>query len=85
MLVDVVKELSSKTIQKQLSNYTDTETVLDLAPPTKRLMKWKKSGGVHKLLSRATEPLINVELQKVQMYAFVCCCFTIEMMELLCI
>ncbi|XP_019339309.1 double-strand-break repair protein rad21-like protein 1 isoform X2 [Alligator mississippiensis] len=64
LLVDVVKELSSKTIQKQLSNYTDTETVLDLAPPTKRLMKWKKSGGVHKLLSRATEPLINVELQK---------------------
>ncbi|XP_025068015.1 double-strand-break repair protein rad21-like protein 1 [Alligator sinensis] len=64
LLVDVVKELSSKTIQKQLSNYTDTETVLDLAPPTKKLMKWKKSGGVHKLLSRATEPLINVELQK---------------------
>ncbi|XP_038225933.1 double-strand-break repair protein rad21-like protein 1 [Dermochelys coriacea] len=63
LLVDVVKELSSNTIYKQLSNSMDTLTMLDLAPPTRKLMIWKKSGGVDKLLSRTTQPLINAELQ----------------------
>ncbi|CAM5152372.1 unnamed protein product [Eretmochelys imbricata] len=63
LLVDVVKELSSSTIYKQLSNSMDTLTMLDLAPPTRKLMIWKKSGGVDKLLSRTTQPLINAELQ----------------------
>ncbi|XP_039353215.1 double-strand-break repair protein rad21-like protein 1 [Mauremys reevesii] len=63
LLVDVVKELSSSTIYKQLSNCTDILTMLDLAPPTRKLMMWKKSGGVDKLLSRTTQPLINAELQ----------------------
>ncbi|XP_026508671.1 double-strand-break repair protein rad21-like protein 1 [Terrapene carolina triunguis] len=63
LLVDVVKELSSSTIYKQLSNCMDTLTMLNLAPPTRKLMMWKKSGGVDKLLSRTTQPLINAELQ----------------------
>uniref|UniRef100_A0A452HBJ2 Uncharacterized protein n=1 Tax=Gopherus agassizii TaxID=38772 RepID=A0A452HBJ2_9SAUR len=63
LLVDVVKELSSSTIYKQLSNCTDILTMLDLAPPTRKLMMWKKSGGVDKLLSHTTQPLINAELQ----------------------
>ncbi|XP_067410690.1 double-strand-break repair protein rad21-like protein 1 isoform X2 [Emydura macquarii macquarii] len=63
LLVDDVKELSSSTIYKQLSNCMDTLTVLDLAPPTRKLMLWKTSGGVDKLLSHTTQPLINAELQ----------------------
>uniref|UniRef100_A0A8C3XIN4 RAD21 cohesin complex component like 1 n=1 Tax=Chelydra serpentina TaxID=8475 RepID=A0A8C3XIN4_CHESE len=71
LLVDVVKELSSSTIYKQLSNCMDTLTMLDLAPPTRKLMMWKKSGGVDKLLSRTTQPLINAELQMVKVYEMV--------------
>ncbi|XP_074867510.1 double-strand-break repair protein rad21-like protein 1 [Carettochelys insculpta] len=63
LLVDVEKELSSSTMYKQLSSSMDTLTMLDLAPPTRKLMMWKKSGGVDKLLSRTTQPLINPELQ----------------------
>lgn len=68
LLVDDVKELSSSTIYKQLSNCMDTLTVLDLAPPTRKLMLWKTSGGVDKLLSHTTQPLINAELQMVKVY-----------------
>uniref|UniRef100_K7GDL7 RAD21 cohesin complex component like 1 n=1 Tax=Pelodiscus sinensis TaxID=13735 RepID=K7GDL7_PELSI len=63
LVVDVEKELSSSSIYEQLNNYEDTLTKLDLAPPTRKLMMWEKSGGVDKLLSRTTQPLINAELQ----------------------
>ena len=35
----------------QLSDTTDIVTTLDLAPPTKRLMHWKETGGVEKLFA----------------------------------
>ena len=41
LIVDSVKELDSKTIRAQLSDYSDIVTTLDLAPPTKKLMMWK--------------------------------------------
>ncbi|XP_056667966.1 double-strand-break repair protein rad21-like protein 1 isoform X2 [Monodelphis domestica] len=63
LLIDPVKELSSSTIHKQLSNFMDTLTVLELAPPTRRLMMWKETGGVDTLLSNATQFLINPELK----------------------
>ncbi|XP_072487802.1 double-strand-break repair protein rad21-like protein 1 isoform X3 [Notamacropus eugenii] len=63
LLIDPVKEISSITMHKQLSNFMDTLTVLELAPPTRRLMMWKETGGVDTLLSNATQFLINPELK----------------------
>ncbi|NXC18872.1 RD21L protein, partial [Corythaeola cristata] len=65
LLVDVDKELSCTTIYKQLNNCSDILTTLDLAPPTKKTMMWKKSGGVDKLLSHAALPVVHAELQRV--------------------
>ncbi|XP_031229560.1 double-strand-break repair protein rad21-like protein 1 [Mastomys coucha] len=63
LLIDPVKEISSKTMHKQLTSFMDTLMVLDLAPPTQKLMMWKKRGGVNTLLSTATQDLINDELK----------------------
>lgn len=52
-------------MHKQLTSFTDTLTVLELAPPTQRLMMWKKRGGVHTLLSTANQDLIHTELKMV--------------------
>ncbi|XP_077016262.1 double-strand-break repair protein rad21-like protein 1 isoform X2 [Tamandua tetradactyla] len=63
LLIDPVKEISSKTMHKQLTCFTDTLMVLELAPPTQRLMMWKKRGGVDTLLSTAAQSLIHAELK----------------------
>ncbi|KFV05814.1 Double-strand-break repair protein rad21-like 1, partial [Tauraco erythrolophus] len=65
LLVDVNKELSCNTIYNQLKSCTDILTTLDLAPPTKKIMMWKESGSVDKLLSHAAQPVVHAELQRV--------------------
>ncbi|XP_074898356.1 double-strand-break repair protein rad21-like protein 1 [Buteo buteo] len=72
LLVDVEKELSCNTIYNQLKNCTDILATLDLAPPTKKTMMWKKSGGVDKLLSHATQPVVHAELQMLFAKCFKC-------------
>ncbi|XP_045151273.1 double-strand-break repair protein rad21-like protein 1 isoform X2 [Echinops telfairi] len=64
LLIDPVKEISSKTMHKQLTCFADTLMVLELAPPTQRLMMWKKRGGVDTLLSTAAQDLIHAELKR---------------------
>ncbi|XP_042639547.1 double-strand-break repair protein rad21-like protein 1 [Orycteropus afer afer] len=64
LLIDPVKEISSKIMHKQLISFADTLMVLELAPPTQRLMMWKKRGGVDILLSTAAQDLIHAKLQK---------------------
>ncbi|NWU96089.1 RD21L protein, partial [Upupa epops] len=64
LLVDAMKELSCHTIYNQINNCSDTLTTLDLAPPTKKTMEWKKSGGVENLLSQAVLPVFHEDLQK---------------------
>ncbi|XP_027553002.1 double-strand-break repair protein rad21-like protein 1 isoform X2 [Neopelma chrysocephalum] len=64
LLVDVQKELSCSAIYNQLTNCTDTLATLDLAPPTKKTMMWKEWGGVDKLLSHSTQPVVHADLQK---------------------
>ncbi|KAF4076068.1 hypothetical protein AMELA_G00226280 [Ameiurus melas] len=64
LIVDSLKELDSKTIRAQLSDYSDIVTTLDLAPPTKKLMMWKETGGVEKLFSLPAQPLWNIRLLK---------------------
>lgn len=38
-------------MKSQLSDTSDIVTTLDLAPPTRRLMHWKETGGVEKLFA----------------------------------
>ncbi|KAL4839326.1 hypothetical protein H8958_020551 [Nasalis larvatus] len=64
LIVDSVKESDSKTIRTQLSDYSDTVTTLDVAPPTKKLMMWKETGGVEKLFYLPAQPLWNNTLLK---------------------
>ncbi|XP_052371424.1 double-strand-break repair protein rad21 homolog A-like, partial [Oncorhynchus keta] len=66
LIVDNLKELDSKSIRAQLSDYSDIVTTLDLAPPTKKLMMWKETGGVEKLFSLPAQPLWNGKLLKVR-------------------
>lgn len=49
LIVDEVKNISGEEMRNQLSYTSDIVTTLDLAPPTKRLMFWKETGGVEKL------------------------------------
>ncbi|XP_036101325.1 double-strand-break repair protein rad21-like protein 1 isoform X2 [Molossus molossus] len=63
LLIDPVKEISSKSMHKQLTSFADTLMILELAPPTQRLMMWKKRGGVDTLLSTATQDLTHTELK----------------------
>ncbi|XP_048203393.1 double-strand-break repair protein rad21-like protein 1 isoform X2 [Perognathus longimembris pacificus] len=63
LIIDPVKEISSQAMHEQLKSFTDTLMVLELAPPTRKLMMWKKNGGVDTLLSTATQELIHDELK----------------------
>ncbi|NWJ10689.1 RD21L protein, partial [Crypturellus undulatus] len=63
LLVDADKELSCQAIYNQLNNCMGTLATLDLAPPTKKTMMWKESGGVDVLLCHTAQPLIHAELQ----------------------
>lgn len=51
MVIDEVKTLSGEEMKSQLSDTTDIITNLDLAPPNKMLMNWKKTGLSDKLFS----------------------------------
>ncbi|KAF4523145.1 hypothetical protein B566_EDAN002400 [Ephemera danica] len=44
-------------MKSQLSDTSDIVTTLDLAPPTKRLMHWKETGGVEKLFALPGRPI----------------------------
>ncbi|XP_030764518.1 double-strand-break repair protein rad21 homolog isoform X2 [Sitophilus oryzae] len=51
LIIDEVKNISGEEMKNQLSDTSDIVTSLDLAPPTKRLMHWKETGGVEKLFA----------------------------------
>ncbi|XP_064112474.1 double-strand-break repair protein rad21 homolog [Macrobrachium nipponense] len=57
LIVDEVKNISGEEMKAQLSDTTDIVTTLDLAPPTKRLMHWKETGGVEKLFALPGRPI----------------------------
>lgn len=57
LIVDEVKNISGEEMKNQLSDTTDIVTTLDLAPPTKRLMHWKETGGVEKLFALPARPI----------------------------
>ncbi|XP_041466101.1 double-strand-break repair protein rad21 homolog [Lytechinus variegatus] len=49
LIVDEMKELAGDVIKSQLKDTSDIVATLDLAPPTKKLMLWKETGGAEKL------------------------------------
>ena len=66
LIVDEVKNISGEEMKNQLSNTSDIVTTLDLAPPTRRLMHWKETGGVEKLFTLPARPIPSRVLFKVK-------------------
>lgn len=67
LIVDEVKNISGEEMKAQLSDTSDIVTTLDLAPPTKRLMHWKETGGVEKLFALPGRPIPARALFKVML------------------
>lgn len=65
LIVDEVKNISGEEMKNQLSNTSDIVTTLDLAPPTRRLMHWKETGGVEKLFTLPARQIPSTVLFKV--------------------
>lgn len=64
LIVDEVKNISGEEMKSQLSDTSDIITTLDLAPPTKRLMHWKETGGVEKLFALPGRPILSKTLSR---------------------
>ncbi|XP_022103586.1 double-strand-break repair protein rad21 homolog isoform X1 [Acanthaster planci] len=65
LVVDEIKELAGDLIKSQLKDTSDIVSTLDLAPPTKKLMLWKETGGAEKLFNLPgrqsnSDPIIKV-------------------------
>lgn len=65
LIVDEHKGIPGETMKLQLSDTSDIVTTLDLAPPTKKLMHWKETGGVEKLFALPGRPIVSKTLSKV--------------------
>ena len=54
----VVQEFSNLEMSLNIRDSSDTVvTAPPMAPPTKRLMHWRKNGGVHRILRAPGRPL----------------------------
>lgn len=71
LIVDEVKNISGEEMKSQLSDTTDIVTTLDLAPPTKRLMHWKETGGVEKLFALPGHEILSKTLSRVSFVVFI--------------
>jgi cohesin complex subunit SCC1 len=58
-------------MKTQLSDTTDIVGVLELAPPTRRLMHLKETGGIEKLFSLSATSIYSKTLQQVREKLFV--------------
>jgi cohesin complex subunit SCC1 len=65
LIIDEVKNISGEEMKAQLANTADIITSLDLAPPTKKLMNWKETGGVEKLFALPSRFLPARALSKI--------------------
>lgn len=64
LIVDEQQGIPSETMKQQLSETSDIVTTLDLAPPTKKLMHWKETGGVEKLFALTGRLLVSKAVKK---------------------
>jgi cohesin complex subunit SCC1 len=53
-------------MKTQLSDTTDIVGVLELAPPTRRLMHLKETGGIEKLFALSASSVFSKTLQQVK-------------------
>ena len=67
LVIDDAKEIDSSSMKTQLSDTTDIVGVLELAPPTRRLMHLKETGGIEKLFSLSTTSIFSKTLQQVKL------------------
>ena len=65
LIIDDIKEIDSNTMKTQLSDTRAILGSLELAPPTRKLMLWKETGGVDKLLTLTCRPVHSKTLSKV--------------------
>ena len=66
LVIDEVKEIDSASMKTQLSDTTDIVGVLELAPPTRRLMQLKETGGIEKLFALSATSIYSKTLQQVR-------------------
>jgi len=62
LVVDDIKAITGEGMKVQLSDSSDIITTLDIAPPTKRLMHWKETGGVDELFNLPARTLGSKDL-----------------------
>ncbi len=68
LVIDELKEIDSGSMKTQLSDTTDIVGVLELAPPTRRLMHLKETGGIEKLFSLSATSIFSKTLQQVKQH-----------------
>ncbi len=66
LIVDEQKSIEGETMKLQLQDTSEITTTLDLAPPTKKLMHWKETGGVEKLFALPGRGLASKRMSKVR-------------------
>ena len=66
LVIDEQKGIPSETMKMQLSDTSEIIATLDLAPPTKKLMHWKETGGVEKLFALPGRSLISKRVNSVR-------------------
>ncbi|XP_053279967.1 double-strand-break repair protein rad21-like protein 1 [Pleuronectes platessa] len=64
LVVDEIKELSNRSINEQLCDFSDLLAPLDMAPPTVQLMQWKESGGAHKLFAQTCSSVAAPQIKE---------------------
>lgn len=67
LIVDEQKGIPSETMKLQLSDTSDIISTLDLAPPTKKLMHWKETGGVERLFALPGRSIASKSVSKVSL------------------
>jgi len=65
LVIDELKSIASETMKMQLSDTSEIVSTLDLAPPTKKLMHWKETGGVEKLFAFPGRQIVSKKLSRV--------------------
>jgi len=65
LVIDELKSIASETMKLQLSDTSEIVSTLDLAPPTKKLMHWKETGGVEKLFAFPGRQIVSKKLSQV--------------------
>ncbi len=75
LVVDDQKGIAGETMKMQLSDTSEILTTLDLAPPTKKLMHWKETGGVEKLFALPGRHIPSKRIGRVSSLSIIICYF----------